>query len=250
MESKMKTIYTESKQNEKEFRKLAQQGAKLGIPVTECFLQMEVLTPDGDILHSHKQRSHSWVRNAYNALACSLLGINDSDTTFGAGNINGKDTAGTVRHNVGSGEVAISQQNNDVEGSDDGYRGALGSADWGIVVGLSDDAESFEDYNLHAPCLNGVGTNQFNHIEGNIPVKTYDAGTKTYSAAHSRFYNNNSGADIVLNETGIICKGSQSGDWYGVHHKLECRDVLVSPVTVPDGGQLKVTYTISLVYPA
>jgi len=54
----MKTIYTESKQSEQEYRKLAQQGAKLGIPVTECFLQMEVSMPDGSILHAHKQ-SHT-----------------------------------------------------------------------------------------------------------------------------------------------------------------------------------------------
>ena len=126
----MRTKNIESKSSEHEYQLLARMGKKLGIPVTECFLQMEVTMPDGSILHAHKQRSHSWVRNAYNALACCLLGINDSDTTFGAGNINGKDTAGNVHYNVGSGEVAISQQNNDVEGGDDGYRGTLGSADW------------------------------------------------------------------------------------------------------------------------
>jgi hypothetical protein len=246
----MKTKYTEPKQLEQNYRTLAKQGARLGVPVTECFLQMDVVMPNGEVLHSHKQRSHSWVRNAYNALACCLLGINASDTTFGAGFINGKNTSGGVNHFAATGEVAIAQQNNDVEGSDMGYRGALASAAFGIVVGISDDAESFEDYQLHSLCANGTGTNQLNHIEGNAPVKTYDAGTKTYSAAHSRYYNNNSGADIVLKETGLICSGSQNGDWYGVHPKLECRDVLISPVTVPNGGQLKVTYTISLVYPA
>ena len=59
----------------------------------------------------------------------------------------------------------------------------------------------------------------------------------------SKIFNNNSGAEITVSEVGLA--GYESGQ-----SMLMCRDVLASPVTVPNAGQLTVTYTIEMTFPA
>jgi len=64
-----------------------------------------------------------------------------------------------------------------------------------------------------------------------------------------RYFNNNSGGDIDVNEVGLVMNQPQGGSTvYG--KRLQARDKLASTVTVPNTGQLKVTYTIQLTYPA
>jgi hypothetical protein len=70
-------------------------------------------------------------------------------------------------------------------------------------------------------------------------VVAYTSATKTWVATLIRVFNNNSGASIVVAEAGLLGSGST----------LLSRDVLGSTVTVANGGQLTVTYTISRAFP-
>ena len=60
-----------------------------------------------------------------------------------------------------------------------------------------------------------------------------------------RYFNNNSGGSIGVNEIGLA---SYSDNPVAYDYVLMARDVLGATVTVADTGQLKVTYTIELTY--
>ena len=86
-------------------------------------------------------------------------------------------------------------------------------------------------------------------IAQEAPVLSYDAGTKTLTDTMVRFMNNNSGGDITVREVGYIVK-MQTGTAYSMSNFLFSRDVLTPEVLIPNAGQIRLQYTISLVYPA
>ena len=58
--------------DERKYRQLKKLGQELRIPIPEAFWELEVRDKDGKVIQRHKQRSHSWVRNAYNFLFSEL----------------------------------------------------------------------------------------------------------------------------------------------------------------------------------
>ena len=86
-------------------------------------------------------------------------------------------------------------------------------------------------------------------IAQEAPVLSYDAGTKTLTDTLVRFMNNNSGGDITVREVGYIVK-MQTGTAYSMSNFLFSRDILSPEVLIPNAGQIRLQYTISLVYPA
>jgi len=232
---------------EREYTQLRDLGQKLHIPIPEAFWTLEVFDKDGKLLQRHHQRSHSWVRNAYNLLFCQMAAKDATDDTFGAGKLSIKDTGGTIEYatdRVCALFVTNQTYGNDMVGK--GYRGTAGDDAHGIVVGSGTDAENFESFVLQTPIANGVGSGQLSYIEGDPEVITW--ASPILSADITRYFNNNSGGNVSVNEVGIIAAGSVGGT---TNEKwLQCRDKLASTVTVPDTGQLKVTYTVQLTYPA
>ncbi len=228
--------------DETKYRRLRKLGRELKIPTFEAFLEMEVRDGQGRIVHHHRQRSHSWVRNAYNEMMSIVGAVNASDGVYGAGYINFRDTGGTLR----ALSNPIPRWDVNVEAAGQGYLGNAGADDMGIVVGSGANAESFEDYALQTKILNGTTAGKISYIASDPVVKSYNAGAKTYTVTYVRYFNNNSGADISVNETGII---SAIQPLNGYRCMLS-RDKLGAAIVVPNTGQLKVTYTIQLIYPA
>jgi hypothetical protein len=226
---------------EKEYQKLSKMGQSLGVIIPECFLEIEVKLTSGEVCSHYKQRSHSWVRNAYNLMMTQLGAINASDVTFGAGLMSEKKVDSGI---LGMANQMVLDQPLNVETDPTGYRSASGNAGYGIVVGSSIQAESFENSILITPIANGVGAGQLSYNLAEVPVKSYDVPSLTYSVAHVRYINNNSGGNVLVNEVALIARGVSYGPF------LMSRDHLLATVTIPSTGQLKVTYTISLVYPA
>ncbi|MDP4280154.1 MAG: hypothetical protein QQM50_06375 [Dehalococcoides mccartyi] len=230
---------------EARYEQLRKLGQELHIPISETFWELEVRNKDGKVIQSLRQRSHSWVRNAYNHMFSQLAVKNGSSGTFGPGYLNVKDTSGTVRYATGP----IGNSNADLDGTAYGCRGPAGDDSWGIQVGSGTNPESFEDYMLQTRIANGVGAGQLSYIEQDPHRITYDPGTRVLANAMVRYFNNNSGGDIDVNEVGLVMNQPQGGSTvYG--KRLQARDKLASTVTVPNTGQLKVTYTIQLTYPA
>lgn len=250
---------------EQQYERLRKLGQELHIPIPEAFWTLEAFDKEGHPICPkcsfpaikgirlcpncgaeirHHQRSHSWVRNAYNHMFTELAAKDADDGTFGAGKLSIKDTAGAIKS--GDCPVCISPATS-VDGTASGYRAAAGDNTRGIVVGSGTNAENFEDYALQTQVAEGAGAGQLNHAQSEAHSITYTPATKVLENELVRYFNNNSGGDIGVNEVALYAHGRVAGaapDW------LQARDKLPSTVTVPDTGQLKVTYTVQLTFPA
>ncbi len=228
---------------EKDYRELARLGKVLGVPVFEAFLTVETFDKNGKRTSYHKQRSHSWTRNAYNLMMSTLATLDGDDAAFSGGNINFKDTGGTIRQ--GSYPLLISADGFSVQGAGGGYRGSATNDDRSILVGTGTNAESFEDVALQTKVVSGNGAGELAYGEGNAVSESYVSGTKSKSAAYVRYFNNNSGGTITITEIALAGFFLANNNAYNV---LVARDKLGSGVAVADTGQLKVTYQIALTY--
>lgn len=228
---------------EQKYEQLRRLGQELHIPIPEAFWKLEVFDKDGKLIQKHKQRSHSWTRNAYNHLFSQLAQKNGNDDTFGAGKLSIKDYNGVIKY--GTNPIGQDYSKN-VDNPAINY-GYLCSAAWvvsGIQVGSGTNAESFEDYVLQTPIAEGTGAGEINHIASELHSISYSDTTLTDELV--RYFNNNSGGNISVNEVALTMNGYLAANikW------VQSRDKLGATVTVPDTGQLKVTYTIELAYPA
>ncbi|MBA7542378.1 hypothetical protein ES705_34699 [subsurface metagenome] len=225
---------------EQKYERLRKLGQELHIPIPEAFLTLEVFGKNGKLLQRYHQRSHSWVRNAYNVMFSQMAMKNGDDPVWGAGHLNVKKTSGAIW----SFEICLGTggTGKDVDGTSEGYRAPAGIAVKGILVGSGTDAESFEDFFLQTQIAEGAGAGQLNHAQSEAHAISYAA--LVFKNELARYFNNNSGGNIDVNEVVLTAEAGS-----GVEH-IVSRDKLPATVTVPDTGQLKVTYTIQLTYPS
>jgi len=228
---------------EQKYEQLKELGQELHIPIFEAFLELEVRDGEGKIIQQHKQRSHSWVRNAFNLLLSQMASKDMEHGTFGPGLLSIRDISGIVRGSEGV-RVSASTLHETFAG---GYRANVAVTMNGILVGSGVAAESFEDFILQTPIAEGVGVGQLNHVAMPALTRTYDSTLRRWDVSWMRFMNNNSGAGIPVNEVGLFTAGSAAGISLPF---LMARDLLPATVVVPNTGQLRVTYVISLTYPA
>jgi len=235
---------------EQKYERLRKLAQELHIPIPEAFWTLEVFDKDGKLIQKHRQRSHSWTRNAYNLLFGQMASKAFADVTFGAGLLSIKETGGAVYYDVdkitdicGGGTTGLDPDT--PSSSYNGYLTIAGDDTKGILVGSGTNAESFEDYALQTPIADGTGAGQLSHVESEVHSVSY--ADTTLQDEQVRYFNNNSGGNVDVNEVGLIAYGmvgAVSARW------LQSRDKLGATVTVPDTGQLKVTYTIELAYAA
>jgi hypothetical protein len=201
-------------------------------PPPKTFINMKVNLPNGDLLVDYSFRSKSWVRNMYHYLLGKFCCTGNGDSTFVAGKTTTKQVNGTIVDLNVSYDLYWNMNNSSTTNS------------YGIVVGISTDAESFESYSLKTIVASGTGAGQLSHIAQSGNSVTYTAGTKTWAIVITRLFNNNSGGTISIAETAIYEK-TITNLYYMV-----CRDLLGVAVDVVDTAQLTVTYTIEQVLPA
>lgn len=209
---------------EREYRELERLANKLGVPLPPKVMIKLESTLNGKLIDRFEGPAHSWVRNFYNSLFSTCIGYTLAGATYGEGYMTNKTYNASVGNYAAFPTVA-----------------GAGDAVGGIVVGTGSGAESFESYDLSARVAHGASAGQLSYTAQNATTIAYTSGTKTWEATLLRIFNNNSGGSIIITEVGIM---SQIGD------ALACRDLLGSSVTVANGGQLTVTYTISKVFPA
>lgn len=235
--------------------KIARKTAhNLHLPYVEAHLEVE-MTRDGKCLLHQRQRSKSFVRNAYNILFSQASASEADDVTFGPDFINVKDITGVI----GKRDTPISWIPNDVSSLGSGFRGGEGVITQGIVLGLGSSAENFEDYYLSGSVIaNGNGAGQLNYNPTEVLTKVWSSGTRTLSNSIKRYFNNNSGGAINgWGEIILIGKvnfaysyGNLTGWWYDAYSVVFSRDLLPTPVNILDKAQINIIYTISLVYPS
>lgn len=120
-----------------------------------------------------------------------------------------------------------------------GYANNAANANFGILVGTEDSAFATTNFALHGLIAHGNGASQLFYQAMGASVRAWDDGTKKFSNTFTRIYNNNSGGSITVKEAGLCSRG------YGSYYYLLARDILDTPVVVPDGAQLTVTYVIT-----
>jgi len=177
---------------------------------------------------------------------CQLAGKDASDSTWVAGKLSMKDTSNAIRYGAKPPYIATGTGNS-VDAAGNGYMAASSEDGYGILVGSDNTAESFEDYVLNTQIVDGTGAGELSHVASESHAITWTVGTLTLKNELIRYFNNNSGGSIDVNEVALVFIG------YGISSNqlfLTARDVLGATVAIPNTGQLKVTYTVSLVYPA
>jgi len=242
--------YTEKPETEDLYRKMERLGQELKVPIPGTFLQMEVFDGQGNRIHAHRQRSHSWNRNAYNILFGQIAGVNMRNSTFEAGKLSVKQTSGVIVYGSYIGALAGSSiaDHNKVNLEAIGSGFTSDSSDYGIQVGSGSTPESFEGTALETLIASGTGAGQLSYIDSEPVLISYDPSSKILTHSKIRFFNNNSGGSISVNEVGLTGRAVAGGAAF-TRIIMFSRDVLAATVTVPDTGQLKVTYIIELAYP-
>lgn len=217
--------------DEAKYQRLEYLSSRLGLPAPTSHIGLELTTSDGEVLYKEWRRSRTWNRNFWTK---TLAVASPADTNgFGPGHTRVKSVVGTTGlTSTGTGWNNYKITHAPTDGKS------------GIVVGSSNTAESFEAYTMGALIANGSGAGQLlwgtTYVDSTV---SYNAPTKKWTRALSRNFTNASGSTITVRELGLQALANTEA-------MLVCRDVLSSEIAVGAGMVLKVTYTMSMVFPA
>ncbi|MBA7610100.1 hypothetical protein ES703_17305 [subsurface metagenome] len=181
---------------------------------------VEVRDKEGRIIKRVSAPSRSYVQQ-WNQFLNVLAAHGDSKTI--------KDTAGVNQ------TVAISAWYYALQ-----MNGAIAGINFGIRVGTGNTPVAIDDYALESPCGEGAGTDEFKHQAVICTAPSVVGPSCSFTL--SRIILNISGASISVREIGSYFQNYQSG-WF---YFLGFRDVLPGAVNIPDGGSIRVTYTVSV----
>lgn len=196
------------------------------LPPSDIFIGLQV-HEKGNLIFDDVQRGHSWTRNYWNYMYGKVSNCS-GDRSFGAGYISCKRSSSYVDPILPVTYVS----GNIITGSANTIKG--------IIVGTGTTAFNIEQYALSALIESGSSAGKLYYNASVVVSTTYEPADKTWTVVGSRVLNNNSGGAIVVAETGIFAHWDGIGsDWW-----LFERSLLSPAVTVPDGAQLTVTYTI------
>lgn len=198
-----------------------------------------------ELLTEKHPESHSFVRNFFNHMVMQAM---DSDSlgssAYSAGNLGMKA--------IGGGLLAFAAPT-DIGGagvSGTGFRAGAGIATQGIQAGLGDGcggatAFCFNQFALQLQVAEGTCACEMSHVamdDYTASNVVYTGGcTRTWTTTYERFFNNNSGCTITIEEVALVFEEVVQQNQYMV-----ARDVLgACALCIANTGQLKVTYTIT-----
>jgi len=191
-------------------------------------LEIEIRNKKGRLIEHRKQESKSFVKQfidmLYGLMKAYALTLNVIEITK---------TDGTTQKYPYQTEVGEPMMD---------VNAAANKDDYGIVVGTSDEAVGYDDYNLKARIEHGTGAGQL--LYGATIFETPWKDETEYKFRINRSFTNNSGASITVKEVGLIARFVEP-----TYFALLIRDVLDSPVSIPDGATLTVRYVIKIVVP-
>lgn len=211
---------------------------------------IELIKPNGKIEDKIDGRAESFVRNFYNYLAQSMLGIQPSTYSMGAygdGSLVMKDTGGTDR--TGQQKMVTSTNSAvDVEAlktalTQPGVRFGAGYL-CGIVFDASDTAYTFEQTVGVSPIAIGTGAGQLTYGDTFLPYLTYDAGSDLWTCIWERMALNNTAGQTSV-DVKSICLYISLGGLSANYVFMIARDVLVGTITVPYNNQIKGRWTLT-----
>lgn len=108
---------------------------------------------------------------------------------------------------------------------------------FGIIVGTGDTAVTNADYKLETQLTEGTGAGEITHGEQVVELTAIVSGNVDIEL--KRALTNLTGSTITVKEAGLYCTYSD-----GAFMHCLIRDVLVTPVELPDNCSLTVYYTV------
>jgi len=183
--------------------------------VPETYIEVEVRDRDGNIIHYHRQKARTWVKNLFYMLLYSFRGVTPQ--------IQKQDGSVTSYNPYMNDGLNVSA--------------GSGNSNYGILVGMGTKAWAIDDYKLDNKIANGSSSNQL--LYGAVSVEDMVIESNRIYFRVVRTFTNSSGSSITVTEVGLVTN-------YGTSYPLIARDLLNPPVTVPPSSTLTVRYIISM----
>jgi len=181
--------------------------------VGSLFYEIEVYDKDGNLIKRERKKGDSILRNWIGLFENILSG-----TAWTPNDTSGNPCSIT--------NVAVTNCHGQAPAGNDSY---------GILVGTGTASVDIGDDSLENKIPHGTGSGQLSY--GDTSAYTDGSGLQQ-DRGLQRSFDNNSGADITINEIGMVLKiNDGSSDYY----ILVARDV-ISATTVPNGGRVTIKY--------
>jgi len=187
----------------------------------KAYLKIKIIDENGKCTYYRRYRSRSFVANFLRQIFTNLShqSVNNVNTSGGSYSIVNYDTI--IVNNV---------SNND---------------NYGILIGSGTSAPNIIDYNLSQVISNGASVGQMQYGAVSVTGAVTNTSTNTGYITVTRTFTNNSGASITVSEVGLV---AWSGNFSGQSNQfyLIIHDLLPTPITVPNGSSLSISYEIQV----
>jgi hypothetical protein len=228
---------------ERKFADLRSMCRELRLPsLPEIHIGFKVHDKTGILIFDDIQRGHSFTRNFWNYMFSTQAdAYSFGDSTYVAGKLSARQVGGTI---VGGANNQCARNSFSYNGG--GIENAV-TGNYGIILGTGTTAFSVNDYKIETKITPGNGANNMLYTSMGVPSPSYNAGSKVWTNELIRIFNNNSGDVITVTETALYHQNYMYGSLS--QYCME-RTVLAAAVSVANGAQLTVTYTISMDFSA
>jgi hypothetical protein len=198
--------------------------------------ELEVKDKNGKLLSQKKAPARSWLK----AFIVMLKGefATRHGAAVGNGNVSAVDETGTARTYPSHASYTYSSYCLNLSSLGD-----AGDVSQGIIVGTSDTPNTLTTYALGGKIAHGTGSGQLVYGTESIEDVTNPSGNDLQFRM-TRTFTNNSGSTITVKEVGLLIKKYDSSATS--RSFLAARDVLPSPVDVPDGATLTIRYVVKI----
>jgi len=185
----------------------------------KAYLKIKVINEKGKCIYYRHYRSRSFVIGFLNAIFSDLSG------------------QGVTNTNTSGSQYTTTQH--------EGFTVADGSNDnnYGIQIGTGTTTPAITDTRLSSLITNGTGAGQMQYGGVNVTGAVTNTSNNTGYITVTRTFTNNSGASITVSEVGLVAfsTGFGSNQYYLIIH-----DLLPTPITVPNGSSLSISYEIQV----
>lgn len=199
---------------------------------------------DGEIVSEREEPAHSFTRNFGKGVYASFL---RSAVSGAYRDTSGSTVAAFIRHNYYKGSWVYTTY------ASGWLLHPAGAGTYrGVVVGSSGAGFDIGQYNLQSPISHGVAAGNLQYGAQMYPSVVVAEDQSSISLVLAREFGNASGSDVTIAEVGLIGyppnTTSPSHGYYSSHtNVLLTRDVLDTPVVVPDGGVVGVSHILRAV---
>jgi hypothetical protein len=198
--------------------------------------EIEVKDKTGKLIKHYITPAKSWLKQFITMLKGEFATRNG--VNYGNGNATVVDESGTARTYPYANGSSLNNYYMNLSTCGD-----TGDVTQGIIIGTSDTPNTLTTYALGGKIPHGTGSGQLLYNPESVEDVTNPSGNDLQFRL-TRTFTNNSGSTITVKEVGLLVKKCDSGG--ASRSFLVARDVLPSPVDVPDGATLTIRYVVKI----